>query len=35
LNFDAFDTRKIDEYAAQTKASRGKTSAYKEFEEKS
>ena len=34
LNFDAFDTRKIDEYAAQAKASWGKTSAYKEFEEK-
>ena len=35
LKFDAFDTRKIDEYAAQAKASWGKTSAYKEFEEKS
>ena len=34
LKFDAFDTRKIDEYAAQAKASWGKTSAYKEFEEK-
>ena len=35
LTFDAFDTRKIDEYAAQAKASWGKTPAYKEFEEKS
>ena len=35
LNFNAFDTRKIDEYAAQAKASWGKTSAYKEFEKKS
>ena len=34
MNFDAFDTSKIDEYAAQAKASWGKTSAYKEFEEK-
>ena len=35
LKFDAFDTRKIDEYAAQAKASWGTTPAYKEFEEKS
>ena len=35
LNFDAFDTKKIDEYAAQAKASWGKTPAYREFEEKS
>ena len=35
LTFDAFDTRKIDEYAAQAKASWGQTPAYKEFEEKS
>ncbi len=35
LAFDAFDTRKIDEYAAQAKASWGTTPAYKEFEEKS
>ena len=35
LNFDAFDTSKIDEYAAQAKASWGTTTAYKEFEEKS
>ena len=34
MNFDAFDTSKIDEYAAQAKASWGKTSAYKEFEKK-
>ena len=34
MNFDAFDTSKIDEYATQAKASWGKTSAYKEFEEK-
>ena len=35
MNFDAFDTSKIDEYAAQAKASWGTTPAYKEFEEKS
>ena len=35
LKFDAFDTRKIDEYAAQAKAAWGTTSAYKEYEEKS
>ena len=35
MSFDAFDTRKIDEYAAQAKASWGKTDAYKEFEKKS
>ena len=35
LTFDAFDTRKIDEYAAQAKASWGSTQAYKEYEEKS
>ena len=34
LNFVAFDTGKIDEYAAQAKASWGTTPAYKEFEEK-
>ena len=33
--FDAFDTRKIDEYAAQAKAAWGTTPAYKEYEEKS
>ena len=35
MNFDAFDTSKLDEYAAQAKASWGKTPAYKEFEERS
>ena len=35
LTFDAFDTKKIDEYAAQAKAAWGTTPAYKEFEEKS
>ena len=35
LTFDAFDTRKIDEYAREAKASWGTTSAYKEYEEKS
>ena len=35
LSFDAFDTRKLDEYAARAKASWGTTPAYKEFEEKS
>ena len=35
LSFDAFDTRKIDEYAAQAKASWGTTPEYKEYEEKS
>ena len=35
LKFDAFDTKKIDEYAAQAKASWGTTPEYKEFEEKS
>ena len=34
MSFDAFDTKKLDEYAAQAKASWGKTDAYKEFEEK-
>lgn len=34
LKFDAFDTRKIDEYAAQAKASWGKTEAFKEYQEK-
>ena len=35
MTFDAFDTRKIDEYAAQAKASWGTTPAYKEYEQKS
>ena len=35
LAFDAFDTGKMDEYAARAKASWGATDAYKEFERKS
>lgn len=35
MSFEAFDTRKIDEYAERAKASWGKTEAYKEFEKKS
>ncbi|MBP3568270.1 MAG: MerR family transcriptional regulator [Lachnospiraceae bacterium] len=35
MNFDAFDTKKMDEYAKQAKESYGTTPAYKEFEEKS
>ena len=35
MSFEVFDTKKIDEYAAQAKASWGKTDAYKEFEKKS
>ena len=35
LKFDAFDTRKIDEYARQAKESWGTTEAYKEYEQKS
>lgn len=34
MDFSAFDTRKIDEYAAQAKASWGKTPEYREYEEK-
>jgi len=34
LDFKAFDTSKIDEYAAEAKASWGQTDAYKEFKEK-
>lgn len=34
-DFTAFDTKKMDEYAARAKESWGKTEAYKEFEEKS
>ena len=33
-NFEAFDTSKLDEYAAQAKASWGDTEAYREFEKK-
>lgn len=32
MSFDAFDTKKLDEYAAQAKASWGETAAYKEYE---
>lgn len=35
MDFTAFDTRKIDEYAAEAKAAYGQTAEYKEFEEKS
>ena len=34
MDFSAFDTRKMDDYAHQAKALWGKTDAYKEFEEK-
>lgn len=35
MSFEAFDTRKIDEYAEQAKKSWGTTEAYKEYQEKS
>ncbi len=35
MNFEVFDTGKMDEYAAQAKAAWGDTDAYKEYEEKS
>lgn len=35
LGFEAFDTRKIDEYTVQAKESWGKTDAWKEYEQKS
>ena len=34
LKFDAFDTKKLDEYAAQAKSSWGTTDAYREYEQK-
>lgn len=34
MDFSAFDSRKIDEYAAQAKATWGKTEAYREYEQK-
>lgn len=34
MDFTAFDTRKLDEYAKQAKESYGQTEAYREFEEK-
>ena len=35
MDFSAFDTKKMEEYAAQAKAAWGDTHAYHEFEEKS
>ena len=35
MKFEAFDTGKIDEYAAKAKAAWGETAAYKEFEQRS
>lgn len=35
MDFTAFDTRKMDEYAKQAKASWGHTAEYQEYEEKS
>ena len=35
MNFEAFDTRKIDEYAKQAKESWGKTAEWKEYQKKS
>lgn len=35
MNFEAFDTRKIDEYAEEAKKTWGQTDAYKEYEKKS
>ena len=34
LDFKAFDTKKMDEYAKEAKARWGETAAYKEYEEK-
>ena len=34
MDFSAFDTKKIDEYAARAKATWGKTDAYREYEQK-
>ena len=34
MDFSAFDTRKMDDYAQQAKAAWGKTDAYKEFEQR-
>lgn len=34
MDFSAFDTKKLDQYAAQAKASWGTTEAYREYEEK-
>ena len=35
MDFSVFDTKKMDEYSAQAKATWGKTEAYKEDEVKS
>ena len=35
MDFENFDSKKIDEYSAQAKALYGKTEAYKEFQQKS
>ena len=35
MSFEAFDTKKIDEYAKQAKEYWGKTNAYREYEQKS
>ena len=35
MNFTAFDTKKIDEYARQAKASYGQSAEYREYEQKS
>lgn len=34
MDFQAFDTKKIDEYAAEAKAKWGKTAAYQEYEQR-
>ena len=34
MDFSAFDTKKLDEYAKQAKENWGKTDAYKEYEQK-
>ena len=34
MDFSAFDTAKMDKYAAEAKARWGKSDAYKEFEQK-
>ena len=35
MSSDTFDTKKLNEYAAQAKAAWGETAAYKEFEQRS
>ena len=34
MDFKAFDTKKIDQYAAEAKAKWGKTEAYREYEQR-